>query len=175
MPGGEINRMPIDPVLLLLEELTPKKALFADGRNASKGVARAPRDDTRPYIREIIRHFRKFPEETQRISAIGAGTLTLLAAECLHSEHAYSDCLEDIGHRLSAGNRLLSDLIRLRELLHDFSHETHLEFGAEIRALLQLSMKGASVPLLIFRSADETSVHASRKAPRPYRGFKHSR
>lgn len=138
------------------------------------GVARAPCTETRSRIRQIVLHFRTFPSEIERISAIGAGTLALLAAECLHSEHAYSGCLEGIGHRLSAGNRLLPDLIKLRELLHHLSQEMHIEFAAEIRSVLELSMKGASAPLLIFRSADESAARAPRNARCCYRGFEHS-
>jgi hypothetical protein len=166
--------MPIDPVLLLLEELTIKKYFFADRKNTTGGNARAPRKEMRSSIRKIIMHFRKYPAEVERISAIGAGTLTLLAAECLPSDHAHSDCLEGIGHRLSAGKRLLPDLIRLRELLHDFSHEMHIELASEISSLLKLSMKGASTPLLIFRSVDGSAARTSRSTRCRYCGFEHS-
>jgi hypothetical protein len=164
--------MRIDPVILVLDELTTRNAFFAGDKNEKGGIMRAPRSGTRSLVRGIMMHFHKFPAEVEQITAIGAGTLTLLAAECLHSEHAHSDCLESIGHRLSAGNRLLPDLIKLRELLRN-SHEMHLGFDTEIRSLLELSMKGASMPLLIFRSVDENAASAPRRTNYSYRWFEH--
>ena len=166
--------MSIDPVLLLVEELTIKKCFFTTKNNTTGSNTRAPRKEMRASVRKIIKHFQKCPTEVGRISAIGAGTLTLLAAQCLPSDHAHSDCLEGIGHRLSAGNRLLPDLIKLRELLHDFSHEMHIELASEISALLKLSMNGASIPLLIFRSVEESTARTSRRKRCHYCGLEHS-
>jgi hypothetical protein len=165
--------MPIDPVLLLLEELTTRNSGFATGKNAAKCITQVSCGEARFFAREIVRYFRRFPAEIIRIGAIGAGTLALLAAECIHPDHAH-DCLEGIGRRLSAGNRLLPDLIKLREIRRNFPHEMHMDSGAEIGYLLELSTKGAAVPLLIFRSTDENAKRTPRNASFRYRAVEHS-
>ena len=144
--------MPIDPVVMLAEELRIAERSLQEVRRANAGVYRLDRVEKANKLLARITRLHEQLFETEPASALGAGELVRLSAQHLpFSQSNYASHLNEIADRLSEGKRLHSDLLWLRA----FSSALRLglcgESGTRTTTLLTRAIRGAAKPVLVWR------------------------
>ena len=100
--------MPIDPVVMLAEELRIAERSLQEVRRANAGVYRLDRVEKANKLLARITRLHEQLFETEPASALGAGELVRLSAQHLpFSQSNYASHLNEIADRLSEGNRVL--------------------------------------------------------------------
>lgn len=149
--------MPIDPVLLLLDELRNANAALKVALYFGGNESRLHQITSMEALCIQVANIRRALSVTPPTSALGAGELVNLAAEYLPlSQSNVTKSLRQIGQRLATGNRSHTDLVRLRALLVEAENGGGVcaTRSPEIASLLRLAIKGAAAPILIFRAID---------------------
>ena len=147
--------MPIDPVILLAEEI---RALEKQIHTVCKREGGYDRDGMEAAARMVRRLQTLYGEllDTPPTSAIGAGELIRIAADRLpfaqgrHANHLYR-----IAERLAGGERLQTDLIWLRALAEALGEDADAAKGAgnPTARLLALAVRGIALPVVVWRAA----------------------
>jgi len=144
--------MPIDPVLLLIEEIRQAEAnLHLDCKLNAQRFSQE-RTDSINRTGQKIRTLYADLVETVPSSALGASELIRIASCRLplsHARHAYH--LECIAERLGAGQRKHDDLVWLRAMVRALEAGKPDERDMRIAAILALAIRGAAQPILIHR------------------------
>ena len=153
--------MPIDPVILLAEEIhTLEKQVHTvckrDGAYDREGMEAVNLmvDRLRGLYSELL--------ETTPTSAIGAGELVRFAADRLpFAQGRYASHLYRIAERLTAGERSQADLIWLRALVEALANDS-ASTGTANRTvqMLALAVKGMAQPVVVWRAALPVHVPA---------------
>ncbi len=145
--------MPIDPVLLLVEEI---RGLEKQVHAACKGsYERAKMEGVNLMVGRLRALYVELLE-TEPTSAPGAGELIRIAADRLpFAQGRYAGHLAGIAGRLAAGERLPTDLIWLRALAEALGEEPQAGKGAGNRTarLLAQAAKGMARPVVVWRAA----------------------
>ncbi len=144
--------MPIDPVLLLVEEIRQAEAVFQMECRLNSQRYSLERADSINRTGQRIRALNAELEETVPTSALGASELIRIASCRLplsHARHAYH--LECIAERLGTGLRKHDDLVWLRALVRALGAGKPDDRDMRIAAILALAIKGAAQPILIHR------------------------
>lgn len=146
--------MPIDPVLLLAEEIrTLEKQIHA----AIKREGAYDREGMEAVNRKVERLRVLYTDllETNPTSVLGAGELIRFAADRLPFNHGrYASHLHRVADRLAAGERHQADLIWLRAVAEALDGETDASKGNNRAAkLLALAVKGMALPVVVWRAA----------------------
>ncbi len=157
--------MPIDPVILLAEEIRElEKQIHA----AIKHEGAYDRDGMEAVNRKVERLRILYADllETSPTSALGAGELIRFAADRLpFAQGRYAGHLTRIAERLAAGQRQQADLIWLRAVAEALGEESGAARGGNRTArLLALAVKGMALPVVVWRAA--MPRHAPRRDPR---------
>jgi len=149
--------MPIDPVVVLAEEL----------RNAEYTVRTACEQRKEDALTCLMAHavsLYKELTETVPTSALGAGELICLAAINLTSiDNACALQMRRIANRLMSGLRLHADLIWLRAMAATLAQGHYGEIGRSSAALLHLAIRGAARPIIVYRAVELTPRDAERE------------
>jgi hypothetical protein len=147
--------MPIDPVLVLLEELREADVALKAARNFGPKKGPVDRAAVMDVLHIKIEDARMALSVTTPTSALGASELVKLAAERLPlTLSPLAARFRKLAQRLAAGRRLHADLVRMRALLAGAECGLYAGHSAEIASLLRLAIKGAAAPILIFRAVD---------------------
>ena len=146
--------MPIDPVLLLTEEI---HSLEKQIHGVCKPGGVYDREGMEAVNLMVGRLKTLYGEllDTTPTSAIGAGELIRIAADRLpFAQGRYASHLSRIAERLCAGQREQADLIWLRALVEALGEEAG-SAGAANRTvqLLALAVKGMAQPVIVYRAA----------------------
>jgi hypothetical protein len=145
--------MAIDPVVLLAEDLRTAEAALTKATQNYNGHGR--REDGELVILLLDRIKRLSCElfETVPTSALGAAELIGMAARRLPFTYSrYATHLHEIADRLYMGQRAHSDLVWLRALQAALVDGMCGKDGDKVAPLLNLSILGASRPVMVFRS-----------------------
>ncbi len=148
--------MPIDPVIVLAEEL----------RSAESTVRTACERQEEALTVLMARAFSLYKELTETVptSALGAGELICLAATNLTSaDGIYAAKMREIADRLMSGLRLQADLIWLREMAAAMAQGLCGERGRNSAPLLKLAVRGAARPILVYRAVESMPDDRERK------------
>jgi len=152
--------MPIDPVLLLMEELRSAESslhcatkLYERNRCREHGKAvNLLLTNIKSLNRELL--------ETMPTSAPGAAALLGLVAERLPFSHArYADHFAEVARRFSAGVRRHNDLVWLRAMQAGFASRAESEPASKLTTLLRLAIGGAARPVMVFRAAGPVAAN----------------
>ena len=141
--------MAIDPVVMLICELR--------GAQQSLAAARAPVTDGKldgciADLETRIQDLRDRLLFTAPTGPVGAAELIQVAANMLEAGYGpYADQLWRIASRLSVGRRIPSDILWLRQMADAVTDGLCGPQG-EAEKLLQLALKGATAPLVVFRA-----------------------
>ena len=144
--------MPIDPVLLLIEEIRQAEADLHLECSLNAQRYSHERADSINRTGGKIRALYASLVETVPTSALGASELIRIASCRLplsHARHAYH--LECIAERLGAGQRKHDDLVWLRAMVRALEAGKPDDRDKRIAAILALAIKGAAQPILIHR------------------------
>ena len=145
--------MPIDPVLLLTEEIS---VLEKQVHAACKGsYERAQMEKVNLMVGRLHALYGELLE-TEPTSAPGAGELIRIAADRLpFAQGRYANHLYRIAERLAAGTRQAADLVWLRALAEALAEEPEANKGAGNRTarLLAQAVKGIARPVVVWRAA----------------------
>ena len=147
--------MPIDPIILLAEEI---RTLEKQIHTVCKREGAYDRQGMEAVNLMVGRLRALYGEllETMPTSAIGAGELIRIAADRLpFAQGRYASHLYRIAERLGAGERAQADLIWLRALAEALAEDTDAARGADNRTarLLALAVKGMALPVVVYRAA----------------------
>jgi hypothetical protein len=144
--------MPIDPVLLLIEEIRHAEADIQLGCRLNEQRYSLERTDSINRTQQKLLTLYADLVETVPTSSLGASELILIASRRLplsHARHAYH--LECIAERLGAGQRKQDDLIWLRAMVRALEAGKPNDGNARVADVLALAIKGAAQPILIHR------------------------
>jgi hypothetical protein len=144
--------MPIDPILLLVEEIRHAEAGLQLECNLNAQRYDHERADSINRTGQKIRTLYAELVTTAPTSALGASELIRIASCRLplsHARHAYH--LECIAERLGAGQRKHDDLIWLRAMVRALESGAPDGRDTRIAAILALAIRGAAQPILIHR------------------------
>ncbi len=145
--------MPIDPVLLLAEEIrTLEKQVHA----ICKGTYDREQMEAVNLMVGRLRALYGDLLETEPVSAPGAAELIRIAADRLpFAQGRYASHLYRIAERLGGGERQPADLIWLRALAEALEEDPQTGKGASNRTarLLAQAVKGMARPVLVWRAA----------------------
>jgi hypothetical protein len=150
--------MPIDPVILLTDELhaielalsRASQAYNQSGRREDGEVVNTLLARTKGLFEEIM--------ETVPTSAMGAAALVMLAGQRLPFSHArHAARLHNIADRLAAGCRDQKDIIWLRAMHAALLEGIGARDGGKTAQLLDLAIRGACRPVMVFRSVTPVS------------------
>jgi hypothetical protein len=145
--------MPIDPVVLLSEELRIAERHLQDVRRTNTGFYRLDRAEKATRLLSRITRLHESLFETEPTSVLGAGELVRLAAQHLpFSQSNYATHLNEIADRLGEGQRIHSDLLWLRAFANALVLGAGGENGIRTATLLRLAVKGAAKPVVVFRA-----------------------
>ena len=149
--------MPIDPVVVLAEEL----------RNAehTARAARARNEDEHLtcLLARTVSLYNEI-SETVPTSALGAGELVCLAAANIASiDPRRSSQLQETAGRLKSGIRRQDDLIGLRKTAADFADSRFGEIGRSSAMLLHLAVRGAARPVIVYRAVEWTRTDVEKE------------
>ena len=140
--------MPIDPVVVLAEELRSAECTVRTACEQQKEdaltclMARAV-----SLYKELI--------ETVPTSALGASELICLATTNLTPiDNAYALQMRKIADRLMSGLRLQADLIWLRAMAAALAQGRCGDAGRSIAPLLNLAIRGAARPIMVYRAVE---------------------
>lgn len=144
--------MPIDPVLLLTEEI---RGLEKQVHAICKGPYDRDQMETVNLMVGRLRALYGDLLEIEPVSAPGAGELIRIAADRLpFAQGRYASHLYRIAERLSAGQRQPADLIWLRALAEALAEEPEANgAGSRTAKLLAQAVKGMARPVVVWRAA----------------------
>lgn len=138
--------MPIDPVVVLAEELRATEYCLRAATDKQLG-------GTVPNLVQKIRGICRELAETIPTSALGASELVRLAAQHLPiTEGRYARHMVEIADRLGAGERIHTDLVWLRAVAAAFDGGLCGEDGAKAVVLIRLAIAGAARPIVVYRA-----------------------
>lgn len=147
--------MPIDPVILLAEEIRGLEKKIHAVCKSEAGYDRTAMEAVNRMVERLRTLYRELLE-TDPSSALGAGELIRIAADRLpFAQGRYASHLYRIADRLAAGNRSHADLIWLRALTEALTEETGTEKNPNNRTahLLAQAVKGMALPVIVYRAA----------------------
>jgi hypothetical protein len=138
--------MEMDPVVMLAEQLRETERTMPVSRDDAGGMNQM---FTAAVLHRMI-------ETTEPTSALGAGELLTIAAKRLASStfHEVSRLLS-AGERLTAGQRTLADILWLRAVAKIMESGSYGSQGRHAALLIRSAIKGATKPLVIFRTVAE--------------------
>jgi hypothetical protein len=154
--------MSIDPVLLLVEELRSVELALSKATQTYRRTSH--REDGEVINLLLAKLKRLFGElfETMPTSSAGAAELIDIAAQRLPFAYArFAAHLHNVADRLSQGRRDHSDLVWLRAMQAALLEGLCGEEGRKMAPLLDLAIRGAARPVMIFR----TTLNAPGPAP----------
>jgi hypothetical protein len=154
--------MPIDPVILLVEELRSVELALSKATQTYRRTSQ--REDGEVINLLLAKLKRLFSElfETLPTSSSGAAELIDIAAQRLPFAYArFAAHLHNVADRLSQGRRDHSDLVWLRIMQAALLEGLCGEEGRKMAPLLDLAIRGAARPVMIFR----TTLNAPGPAP----------
>jgi hypothetical protein len=154
--------MPIDPVLLLVEELRSVELALSKATQTYRRTSQ--REDGEVVNLLLVKLKRLFSElfETMPVSAAGAAELIDIAAQRLPFAYSrFAAHLHNVADRLSLGRRDHGDLVWLRAMQAALLEGVCGEEGRRMARLLDLAIRGAARPVMIFR----TTLNAPGPAP----------
>ena len=154
--------MPIDPVILLVEELRSVELALSKATQTYRRTSQ--REDGEVINLLLAKLKRLFGElfETMPTSSGGAAELVDIAAQRLPFAYArFAAHLHNVADRLSQGRRDHSDLVWLRAMQAALLEGLCADEGRKMAPLLDLAIRGAARPIMIFR----TTLNAPRPAP----------
>ena len=161
--------MPIDPVVLLIEDLCSTEAAL---EKAAQLYARERRRTDGELVSLLLDRVKRiFSElhETVPTSAIGAAELVRMAAKRLPFSYSrYATHLHGIADRLAMGRRQHTDLVWLRALQAALIDGVCGESGDSIVPWLSLAVLGASRPIIVFRAVHPQTGNPPWKNVLPY-------
>ena len=150
--------MPIDPVVVLAEELRSTEVTLQTACDDKE------RETFTQLMAKTISLYREL-FETVPTSAIGAGELVRIAARHLPvSEASYAAQMRQIADRLGAGARVHTDLIWLRAMAQALDGGLCGDDGLKAGALLHLAIRGAAQPILVFRAVERCDMPFAKVA-----------
>ncbi|MBA2590157.1 MAG: hypothetical protein H0U98_16215 [Alphaproteobacteria bacterium] len=144
--------MPIDPVILLIEQIHRAEAdLQAECRRNAQQYCRE-RAEMINWTLQRIRTLYADLVETVPTSSLGAAELIRIASHRLpFSQARYAYHLECIAQRLGAGQRNQNDLIWLRAMACALEAGQADDRNVRTAAIIALAIKGAAQPIVIHR------------------------
>mgnify|MGYP001598708928 FL=1 len=155
--------MPIDPVVLMAEELrVAEQALHIackTDRNALLGRSGEEICNLTARIKNLSTEI----VETRPTSALGASVLVRMAAERLPFAYAaYTKHFHEIASRLNEGQRVLADLVWLRAMRTALTGGLCGKEGVRVAPLIRLAIEGVCRPIVVYRAvtATESTAHA---------------
>jgi len=144
----------IDPVILLVEELRSVELALS---TATQTYRRTSQREDGEVINLLLGKLKLlFGElfETMPTSSAGAAELIDIAAQRLPFTYArFAAQLHNVADRLSQGRRDHSDLVWLRAMQAALLEGLCGEGGRKMATLLDLAIRGAARPVMIFRTA----------------------
>lgn len=144
--------MAIDPVVVLIYELRSAQQALVAARGAP--VTNGRPDECFANLETRIEDLRDQLLYTTPAGPVGASELIQIAANMLEASHEpYADQLRHIAARLGVGRRIPSDILWLRQMA-DAVTDGLCGPQADAEKLLQLALKGATAPLIVFRAVD---------------------
>lgn len=147
--------MAIDPVAVLIYELRGAQQSLAAAHGAPVRDSRL--DECIADLETRIADLRDQLLYTAPTGPVGAAELIQVAANMLEASHGpYADQLRRIASRLSVGRRIPSDILWLRQMV-DAVMDGLCGSQADAEVLLQLALKGATAPLVVFRAVEPPS------------------
>jgi hypothetical protein len=152
--------MPIDPVLLLIEEIRQAEAEIQLKCRLNAQRYSLERTDSINRTQKKLLALYTDLVVTVPSSSLGASELVLIASRRLplsHARHAYH--LECIAGRLGAGQRKQDDLIWLRAMVRALEAGEPDDGTARVADVLALAIKGAAQPILIYRRLSSPRNH----------------
>lgn len=146
--------MQLDPVIVLADRIRQAEAELQAQCNANNQRYSLKRAEAINLLLQCVRGMYESLLETTPTSALGAGELIRVAARRLPFSHArYANHLDRIADRLGAGQRLHCDLVWLRAMADALTAGMPDERNEKTAALLALAVRGAALPVLIWRTA----------------------
>ena len=146
--------MQMDPVIMLVDRIRQAEAELQAQCNANNQRYSLKRAEAINLLLQCVREMYESLLETVPTSALGAGELIRVAARRLPFSHSrYAAHLERIADRLGAGQRLHCDLVWLRALADALTGGMADERNDKTAALLGLAVRGAALPVLVWRTA----------------------
>jgi hypothetical protein len=140
--------MPIDPVVVLAEELRIAE------KQLRELCQQKPEEALSGYMSHAVALYKELIE-TVPTSALGAAELIHLAAAILpQSDRVYARKMRRISDRMMSGLRLQEDLIWLRAISRIFSRGLCGEAGRKSAMLLSLAIRGAARPVIVYRAVE---------------------
>jgi len=147
--------MPIDPILLLADEIRTLEKLIHGACKYDGAYDRKAMD----AVNQMVGRLRPLYDdllETRPTSVLGAAELIRFAADRLpFAQGRYASHLYRIAERLSAGERNQADLIWLRALAEALAEEIGPEKNPNNRTarMLAQAVKGMAQPVVVWRAA----------------------
>ncbi len=152
--------MEIDPVVVLADELRATEAALRVAMQRYEKLHKRENGDTVNSLLESVKTLRGDIFKTVPTSAIGAGELVRLVAQYLPFSFAtYSTHFHEVADRLIAGQRRHDDLMWLRSMRAALAGGICGETGVKFAPLLELALKGASRPVVVFRNVAPVQDH----------------
>jgi hypothetical protein len=140
--------MPIDPVVVLAEELRIAE------NTLRRACAQRPGEALTGLMARAVSVYKELVE-TAPTSALGAAELICLVADGLPSSgDAHASKMHEISERLMSGRRLRGDLIWLRAMAQALERSLFGDLGKCNVSILNLAIQGAARPVIVFRSVD---------------------
>lgn len=157
--------MPIDPILVLMEELrSAESSLHCASKLYERNRCREHGEAVN-FLLANIKSLNSELLETMPTSALGAAALLGLVAERLPFSHArYADHFAEVASRFSAGIRLHADLVWLRAMQAAFVGRAEGEPAGKLAALLRLAICGAARPVMVFRAVTPVAANSNAGA-----------
>ena len=145
--------MPMDPVILLTEELRASEAALRRAiQRYEKDHARENGETVNSLLNTIKSLYRDL-FETMPTSAMGAAEMLRMAAQRLPFSMArYCQHFHEVADRLGAGRREHADLVWLRAMRAALRDGQGGEQGSRAAPLVSLALAGAARPVLVFRA-----------------------
>jgi hypothetical protein len=158
--AGGMACMEIDPVVVLADELRATEAALRVAMQRYEKLHKRENGDTVNSLLESVKTLRGDIFKTVPTSAIGAGELVRLVAQYLPFSFAtYSTHFHEVADRLIAGQRRHDDLMWLRSMRAALAGGICGETGVKFAPLLELALKGASRPVVVFRNVAPVQDH----------------
>lgn len=146
--------MQMDPVVLLVDRIRQAETELQAQCSANNRRYSLKRAEAINQLLQSVRDLYESLLDTAPTSALGAGELIRVAARRLPFSHArYGAHLERIADRLGAGQRLHCDLVWLRALSDALTAGMPDDRNDKTVALLALAVRGAALPVLVWRTA----------------------
>jgi hypothetical protein len=145
--------MTIDPVILLVEELRSVELALSKATQTYRRTSQ--REDGEVINLLLAKLKRLFGElfETMPTSSSGAAELIDIAAQRLPFAYArFAAHLHNVADRLSQGRRDHPDLVWLRAMQAALLEGVCGDEGRKMAPLLDLAIRGAARPVMIFRT-----------------------